>query len=555
MSSYDIVPATPAEAKISDLAATARKEEKADPLWKRLNIPLLVLAPALILLSLAAVVVPVSVVLANSSRAVTEDLSQTYFGNILANTQEKVLRSLDPQRYALYAVGSLPSTAKAMTNQWNLLAETGLWNLMAQISIKYDLDGIQCYTAKWAPGVPQTPPGTWATTNVTYINLGRKAHSPFTDTAVAVEDFSTPGAASQWAIDQTNYSLLNETDPTTGKFYAGAQYWNYTTYAMNGYFWPIYSRKPWDVTNSPLVQQLLLANPKRDPFFGMSYNGQGLRGASISQVFTSADPSLNYGCGATITVESRWNQLLIEAAGVNTPNKILLLANTEDLALVSTSNRNISFGVALTQGVGSNETLSQSLRAAVLSKYGTYSAMAADPTLGTSFEAQVEGETWILLVDRVKLSGYDSDQLVVVLAVPHASIFSRIDSAQKKSLGVAIGLSIGIGILMALFFAVIVTPLRRLAHAMGLLTSMDFASLHKGTVLEQKSAITEIREVQRTFSTMVKAFAGGIKQNRDLHGAAAKAATGSRSQSGSTASAAGMAFSATAQKRGTREFV
>ncbi|KAJ3147582.1 hypothetical protein HDU89_005198 [Geranomyces variabilis] len=89
MDSYDIVPATPAEAKISELAATARKDEKADPLWKRFNIPLLVLAPALILLSLAAVVVPVSVVLAKSSLDVTEDLSQTYFQNILANTQEK----------------------------------------------------------------------------------------------------------------------------------------------------------------------------------------------------------------------------------------------------------------------------------------------------------------------------------------------------------------------------------------------------------------------------------------------------------------------------------
>ncbi|KAJ3161043.1 hypothetical protein HDU86_007662 [Geranomyces michiganensis] len=100
----------------------------------------------------------------------------------------------------------------------------------------------------------------------------------------------------------------------------------------------------------------------------------------------------------------------------------------------------------------------------------------------------------ILLVGRVKFTTYDSDQLVVVLGVPRASIFSRIDSAQKKSLGLAIGLSVGIGLLMALLFALIVTPLRRLAHAMGLLTSLDFASLHKGDVLEQKSAISEVKQ-------------------------------------------------------------
>ncbi|KAJ3176629.1 hypothetical protein HDU87_004957 [Geranomyces variabilis] len=549
MSTYDIVAATPAEAKISELAATARQEEKKDPLWKRFNIPLLVLAPALILLALAAVVVPVSVVLSKSSHDVTDDLSQTYFADILSNTQEKVLRSTDPQLYALYAFGALPSTAKAMTNRYNLLAETELWQLMAQISIKYELDGTQCYTATWAPGVPQTPPATFDTTNITYINLGRKTRPPYSDTGVAVQDLSAHGAAAQWAIDQTSYSLVNETQWITNT----TAPWNYTTYAANGYYWPILTAYPWDLTPSPTVQQLLLPNPKLEPYFSMSYNNQGLRGASISQVYTSADPSLNYACGATITVDSRWNALLIEAAGVNTANKILLLDNTDQLALVSTSNRNISFGQAL-EGTGSNETLSESLRSAVISKYGTYGGLAADPLLGTSFEAQVEGATWILLVDRVKFTSYDSDQLVVVLGVPRASIFSRIDSAQKKSLGVAVGLSIGIGILMALLFAVIVTPLRRLAHAMGLLTNMDFASLHKGTILEEKSAITEIRNVQRTFSTMVKAFAGGIKKNRDLQGVG-KQGSNSQNKSGSATASSANVLSPAAQKRATREFV
>ncbi|KAJ3156085.1 hypothetical protein HDU86_004053 [Geranomyces michiganensis] len=131
-------------------------------------------------------------------------------------------------------------------------------------------------------------------------------------------------------------------------------------------------------------------------------------------------------------------------------------------------------------------------------------------------------------------------------------IFARIDSAQKKSIGLAIGLSIGIGMLMALLFALIVTPLRRLAHAMGLLTTLDFTSLHKGDILEQKSAISEIRNVQGTFSTMVKAFAGGIKQNRDLQ-AGGRQGSGSQNKTGSGTTNNNLA--PTANKRATREFV
>ncbi|KAJ3170400.1 hypothetical protein HDU88_009029 [Geranomyces variabilis] len=87
---------------------------------------------------------------------------------------------------------------------------------------------------------------------------------------------------------------------------------------------------------------------------------------------------------------------------------------------------------------------------------------------------------------------------------------------------------------------------------MGLLTSLDFTSLHKGDILEQKSAITEIRNVQGTFSTMVKAFAGGIKQNRDLQ-AGGKHGASSQSKSGS--GTANNNLTPASNKRATREFV
>ncbi|KAJ3154627.1 hypothetical protein HDU89_007865 [Geranomyces variabilis] len=511
MSTYDTVAVTPAEAKISDLAATARKSEKNDSLWKRFNIPLLILAPVLILLSLVAVVLPVSMVLITSSHDVTEYLSETYFASIMASTQNKIYHSLDPLRYALIGWAPLPSTALAMSHRYNILGETAMWQQMAYLTTKYKLDATQCYTATWAPGVPPTPPGSFDTINQTWVQIGHRFFTPRNRSVVSLMDMSSLRGAMSFDIDQTTFALVNATNTYFPPL-------NMTAYALNGYIYPYYSQARYDNSYSPTLQQLLVPNPRREVFYTLSTTPEGLFAASIAQVYQSADPALPYSCGASFTIDVTWSQMLVEAAGVNSANKILLLDSKDSLKLVSTSNRVVTYDQAFLGHLDKafNETLSQSLRAAVIAKYGTYSGLVADPNLGKSFEAQVEGNTWILLVDRVQFTTYDADQIVVVLAVPRASIYSPIDAANKKSLGLAIGLSVGIGMLMALLFALIVTPLRRLAHAMGLLTSLDFASLHKGDILEQKSAISEIRNVQHTFSTMVKAFAGGIKQNRDL---------------------------------------
>ncbi|KAI8590407.1 hypothetical protein BDZ88DRAFT_109311 [Geranomyces variabilis] len=93
--------------------------------------------------------------------------------------------------------------------------------------------------------------------------------------------------------------------------------------------------------------------------------------------------------------------------------EILLLDSKDSLTLVSTSNRAVTYDQAFLSHLDKafNETLSQSLRAAVIAKYGTYSGLVADSNLGKSFEAQVEGNTWILLVNRLQFTTYDADQI------------------------------------------------------------------------------------------------------------------------------------------------
>ncbi|KAJ3273886.1 hypothetical protein HK104_004216 [Borealophlyctis nickersoniae] len=84
-------------------------------------------------------------------------------------------------------------------------------------------------------------------------------------------------------------------------------------------------------------------------------------------------------------------------------------------------------------------------------------------------------------------------------------------------------------LLAAIIFIMVAYPLAQLARAMKTLTNLDFASLEKSKVLENRSLLLEARtkrsnittrcglyNVQVTFSTMVKAFAGGIKKNKEM---------------------------------------
>lgn len=59
-------------------------------------------------------------------------------------------------------------------------------------------------------------------------------------------------------------------------------------------------------------------------------------------------------------------------------------------------------------------------------------------------------------------------------------------------MGIAIGLGVGMTLLVSGLFMLISFPLGRLARAMQLLTKLDFGALEKGNVLAADSFITEV---------------------------------------------------------------
>ncbi|KAJ3179191.1 hypothetical protein HDU87_003150 [Geranomyces variabilis] len=310
-----------------------------------------------------------------------------------------------------------------------------------------------------------------------------------TKKALSVADRSFPGGLKQYALDQTSLELENGT-------------------------WPQVTVQNNDLTFSRGVMELLRPVPKRGQIFAHVLNNQGVRGATILQVFQSrSNSSQLYACGATLIVDTAWANLLADAAQTRSQTTILLMDNNEAMDLISSSSRHETYAQVL-NGSNSTETLSESIRAAVLVRYGDYDALAG--RAGDTFEVSINGQTYFLLAGTVKLTAYEENELVLVIAIPRSTIFSEIDSAQTHSMVIAVCLSTGLAVVMALVFALILAPLRHMAKAMGLLTQLNFGALENGKILDESSYISEIRAVQSSFSTMVLAFAGGIRKNREL---------------------------------------
>ncbi|KAJ3001984.1 hypothetical protein HKX48_002585, partial [Thoreauomyces humboldtii] len=190
------------ESTVAGLAQDYSRPEKPKGWIGKLRIPLLVMAPTLIILALGAVVTPVIIVLLNTSNSVTAELSETYFSSVVNDAQLRVNSSMDVARHVIGALADLPATGIAMENQYAMVNEKPTWQLMARMVQNYGIDGIYCYTARYWSGAGPNPPYQFNTTNVTYITASPSFVPPYTDVALGIEDFSFPGGARQWGLYQ-----------------------------------------------------------------------------------------------------------------------------------------------------------------------------------------------------------------------------------------------------------------------------------------------------------------------------------------------------------------
>ncbi|KAI8854008.1 hypothetical protein BC829DRAFT_240308 [Chytridium lagenaria] len=124
-----------------------------------------------------------------------------------------------------------------------------------------------------------------------------------------------------------------------------------------------------------------------------------------------------------------------------------------------------------------------------------------------------DGQNWFL---NTRYLAQPSNWMVIV-ATPRSDFFAETDAATKKAVILASSVAAAGVIIAAIAAVLLMRPLYKLSRAMELLTNLDFSAL-EGNILRDRSFVSEVRNLQITFSTMCKAFASGIRRNRALAG-------------------------------------
>ncbi|KAI8803752.1 hypothetical protein BJ742DRAFT_484956 [Cladochytrium replicatum] len=208
-------------------------------------------------------------------------------------------------------------------------------------------------------------------------------------------------------------------------------------------------------------------------------------------------------------------------------NRMFVITNENKIAFASVS-------VNLTDGNKSmvvidkvSDPIIADIGAALLSHYGGgvskmpyfNASQFKDTTANLINEfpiASDNGEIWATTAFRLRAGSKDNFALVVSL--PKSQFSAAINQSQEHGMIIA-ALLASLGSIVGVVFTVLaVWPLKKIIKNMSKATKMDFSMLKDGK-FDEGNVFIEIRSLQRTFNTMIKAFAGAIKANQKLQSA------------------------------------
>ncbi|KAJ3085327.1 hypothetical protein HK102_000112, partial [Quaeritorhiza haematococci] len=141
------------------------------------------------------------------------------------------------------------------------------------------------------------------------------------------------------------------------------------------------------------------------------------------------------------------------------------------------------------------------LRTTLMQRYSSTMQISGTPQVA---EAVFDGVNYVYTIMSFNVT--TTDRYTIAVLAPRDQIYGDIDKANRDAIIVVSVVTIGVAALVGLLMWSIVRPLGTLSLAMERLTSFDFAALESGTLLDVRSYVTEIFNIQDTFSTMVKAL-------------------------------------------------
>ncbi|KAI8906233.1 hypothetical protein DFJ77DRAFT_478086 [Powellomyces hirtus] len=507
---------------ISELAKESKQGEKKSLVPP---IPLVVLAPLLVIAALVAVAVPTSIVLNNASRDTASYLAGRYLTSLLGHVKAQAEAPVQKLAPLVDGLMRMPAVSQTFHGTFENVASSPAVAPILSFGEAYSLSSLACYTGRWKAGYNSSS----ALVNANFAWLSSVDH-----------------VVIQYAVAPTGIALLGVTEPTIGVGVspAGYAYMNQSGYLYNPYTYkvldpnrtssllsvsyPIQGEMPVGVLM--MLDKLPAVNVTT---FAIASFANGWKVGYTSRVhFPYGSKIPDYSCAAGLRIDDQWNDLLRNLKPV--PNSVVAIYG-QDFSIMASSNMVVAGGTEADGAVYAQavpDSFTIAVQEILRSRYNAngQSAMKAAGT-GLSIQVIIEGQKWIINLALIKMGALEDGQFLLVAALPHKEIYGVIDSATKRSLAMAIGIAVGMAVLIAGVFVMMTLPLLRLAGQMGQLTKLDFGTLEQSGALDRRSLIWELRKVQTTFATMVRAFAGAIKKNKQMAQSAA-------SQQGRTSSVA-----------------
>ncbi|KAI8918679.1 hypothetical protein DFJ77DRAFT_456502 [Powellomyces hirtus] len=481
------------ELKISDLAQES--SHKAKKSWLP-AIPLTILAPILVGLALTGVLVPSILILTTASDDTADFISAKYFSSLISDVKYRCASPIQALLPTIKAAVRFSDVKDVFTAPNFTQIHTSPF--MSSVAILREqagnIDLLVCSGARWRPGY-----GAQNTTvmNHTTVSLAiiQSIADPFTRRDVgAVYDDSTPGYLRAYALDPDSRKVVNTSQTT---FYP---YLDYT----------------------PTVRMTLGNIPAtKEPYFVVSrVTASGLTSGYLAIArFDNGSAIPFFGCSAGINVDNSWVTMLHNTKPMENSVVALFDANNDNFAILSSSDLittvnsvdaagNPKYGNAIV------DSKTASLRLEIQKNYPSLALATAAVAKNQLTTVELDGGRYIVAMGLANLAF--NYKVLIVVALPRDEIYGKIDAARSRSRAAAVGISVGVTFVIAGIFALAMLPLFSLARQMEALTKLDFGKLESSGALDKRSWVWELRKVQIVFGTMVKAFAGAIKKNKQM---------------------------------------
>ncbi|KAI8809170.1 hypothetical protein BJ742DRAFT_239602 [Cladochytrium replicatum] len=207
-------------------------------------------------------------------------------------------------------------------------------------------------------------------------------------------------------------------------------------------------------------------------------------GTAIENIFSLLSPSQN----------SRI--FLIDGAGY-------LLASNQNTSIANDD------GTSFVESISASDLVISQISQEIKTRSGSFSDMSR--VVGTRFQPSFNGDSWAVSVGQLYLPA--TDNMYLAVAIPRRDFFGSIDDAQRTSIIVTI-IFAALMILSAILVVIGVTvPIRKITIEMEKVAGFDFSLLREGFFVED-SVITELRNAQIAFNTLVKALTGALSRNK-----------------------------------------